>query len=179
MPLRPHISHLWWAHQPSITYCDELTQGRPNSTAENKVLKCKQADEIKALNVSQVQDKWKLEAAEARILELENRPETGQSTLPRFTKPNTSFFISYTHLYINNTALILRTKRVNPSCTIKLPLCREPGFESRVTTSFPEDNNIFLFVTSTEDVSEMLSPSLGRRIITISFVEFLRLLTAS
>lgn len=66
-----------------------------------------------------------------------------------------------------------------PVAHIKLPLYREPGFESRVTTSFPEDNGIFLFITSTEDVNELYTTNLGRPAIAFSFVQFLKLLTVS
>ncbi|KAH7262924.1 hypothetical protein BKA59DRAFT_505944 [Fusarium tricinctum] len=58
----------------------EAREDQRNSAAMIEVLtmeKSQQAEEITALKVSRVQDKWKLEASEARIRELENRPETG------------------------------------------------------------------------------------------------------
>jgi hypothetical protein len=58
----------------------EPTQDQPSLAAENQVLEMevsRLAAENKALKVSQVRDKWKLEAMEAKIQELENKLKTG------------------------------------------------------------------------------------------------------
>ncbi|KIL95579.1 hypothetical protein FAVG1_00316 [Fusarium avenaceum] len=67
-----------------------------------------------------------------------------------------------------------------PLAHIRLPLYREPGFESKVITSFPGDG-IFLLVTSTEDISlrESSISNLERPTVIISFIQFLGLLSST
>jgi hypothetical protein len=62
------------------TLTSQPTQDQASLAAENQVLEMevsRLAAENKALKVSQVRDKWKLEAMEAKIQELENKLKTG------------------------------------------------------------------------------------------------------
>jgi hypothetical protein len=45
----------------------------------------RQAAEIKAMKVFKVQDKWKLDASEAKVRELENQPDWEKYSIQRHT----------------------------------------------------------------------------------------------